>query len=146
MTTEKDIAVQAIDDARALLGALLASDWQELHVVSGETEIFIARSGGGINPMREASPPVGEEPSPQLPVTGPETPETVVTAPHVATLVDLAEVGAMVNVGQKVATLRVLDEVQDAVAPVAGRIVRHYVRPGALIEYGKRLLSIGNAA
>lgn len=142
MTADKDPAVQAINDARALLGTLLSSDWLELHVVSGDTEIFLARVGAGVNPMREAAAPVGYARA-DAPVGGGET---VMTAPHVATLVDILPAGTVVAAGQKVATLRVLDDREDVEAAVAGTVIRVGAAAGELVEYGAPLLSIAGAA
>ncbi len=132
---------RAITDARALLDTLLTSDWQDMHVLSGGTEIFIARTGGRANPMRSASEPLAP-PSP-APVAAPETP---ITAQHVATLVDIAPVGTVVQAGQKVATIRVLDEEEALLAPVAGHITDSAAAEGALIEYGMTILRIAQAA
>lgn len=151
MTIESDPATQAINDARALLDTLLASGWQELHVVSGDTEIFLARQGGGANPMRVAPAPV----SVQAPVPTQAAPgavaiapaaETVVTAPHVATLVDALAPGEAVKAGQTIATLRVLDETETVEAPVAGTIVRVEAAAGDLLDYGAPLLCIAEVA
>lgn len=132
---------RAITDARALLDTLLTSDWQDMHVMSGDTEIFIARTGGRANPMRSASEPPAQ-PSP-APAAGPETP---MTAQHVATLVDVVPVGTVVQAGQKVATIRVLDEEEALIAPVAGHVTGSIPAEGALIEYGMTILRIAQAA
>ncbi len=144
MTARKDPVVQAIDDARALLDTLLANDWQELHVVSGDTEIFLARNGGGANPMR-AAPPAAPVAVPPPPSPAPAS-ERSVTAPHVATLVDALPVGTRVAAGDRVATLHVLDDREDVAAPVAGTILRVDATPGALLDYGASLLVIAETA
>lgn len=141
MTADKDPAIAAIDDARALLDTLLTHGWQQLYLVSGDTEIFLARDGGGSNPMRMvAAAPVVTAPAAQA------GPETAVPVPHVATLEQVLAVGTHVIVGQTVATVRVLDEQEDIIAPVSGTIVRVDAAPGALLEYGATLLSIAGAA
>jgi biotin carboxyl carrier protein len=132
---------RALTDARALLEALLISGWQDVHVVSGGTEIFIARPGGRDNPLRRQVVAVG---STTEPVAG-ET-EILVAAQHVATLVDVLAVGAAVRAGEKVATIRVLDVEEDLLAPVAGRIAEAPVQPGALVEFGMTILRIAEAA
>ncbi len=141
MTAEKDPVIAAIDDARALLDTLLTSGWQQLHVASGGTEIFLARDGGGTNPMRMVAPaPVVAAPKAQA------GPETAVPVPHVATLEQASAVGTPVVAGQPVATVRVLDEQEDITAPISGTIVRVDAVPGALLEYGATLLSIAASA
>ncbi|ETI63761.1 hypothetical protein C100_11320 [Sphingobium sp. C100] len=141
--TENNAAIAAIDDARALLDTLLTSGWQQLHVASGDTEIFLARKDGGINPMRV----VAQRPAPAIAAPAAQVgPETAVPAPHVATLEHALAVGTHVTAGQTVATVRVLDEREDVAAPVSGMIVRVDAEPGALLEYGVTLLSIAVAA
>jgi acetyl-CoA carboxylase biotin carboxyl carrier protein len=140
MTRDRDDAEKAVQDARALLKAMKSGDWQELHLVSGDTEIFVARSGGGANPM--ISPPQqGPVAATAAVQPAPDT-ETIIAAPHVATLVDLLDVGSRVAAGEKVATLHVLDDAQDVEAPVAGVIASHKAQPGILVEYGDELLMI----
>lgn len=143
MSVAKDPALQAITDARALLDTLLTSGWRELHVISGDTEIFIARQGGGFNPMRASAPPAMPVPAP---VSAAVEQDTVVKAPHVATLVDLLPVGTMITAGQKIATVRVLDESEAIEAPISGTIIRHEAAAGALVDYGAVLLAIRVAA
>jgi biotin carboxyl carrier protein len=129
----------AIDDARALLDALVTSDWQDMHVVAGETEIFIAKTTGRANPMREA-------PSSIVPEVIASTETHDVRAPHVATFVGAVAIGSRVAVGDRVATLRVLDQEQELLADVAGTIAAHPVAAGALIEFGASVVTLGKAA
>ncbi|ASY44098.1 hypothetical protein CJD35_06260 [Sphingobium xenophagum] len=133
---------RAITDARALLDTLVSSDWQELHVVSGETEIFIARAGGGFNPMRLGAA-VADAELTAAPAAGPET---SVTAQHVATLVQVLPVGTDLKEGDILATIRVLDTEEAIPAPVAGRIASLSADVGSLVEYGMPILSIAQAA
>jgi biotin carboxyl carrier protein len=142
MTADKDIAVQAITDARALLDTLLGSGWHELHVQSEDMEIFLARPGGGANPMRFVPAVVVEAPA-AITAAGAET---VVKAPHVATLVDALPIGTTVTAGQKVATLRVLDEEEGLEAPCAGTVVRIGAEVGALLDFGAAVLTIAEAS
>lgn len=142
MTAESDPVAQAINDARALLGTLLASDWREIHVISGGTEIFLARPGGGANPMLAAP----AAPHPAAPETIAPARERAVKAPHVATLVDVLRVGTAVAAGDAVATLRVLDEQEVVAAPVAGTLYRIDAEVGVLLDYGAPLLVIAEAA
>jgi acetyl-CoA carboxylase biotin carboxyl carrier protein len=130
----------AIDDARALLDTLLASDWQEIHVASGTTEIFIARDGGRPNPMRQAAV------SPVAASGGLEAPEEqaqAVTAPHVATIVSLVAIGTQVDSGARIATIRVLDTEEVVAAPWAGTVTAIHADVGALVEFKTPILSLG---
>lgn len=142
MMSSDTVNDRAITDARALLDTLLSSGWQEVHVVSGETEIFIARAGGGINPMRNLV--LSAEPG--ISVATEDVTEICVTAQHVATLVDIVSVGTDLQAGDRVATIRILDVEEAIPAPVAGRISGLSVNVGALIEYGMPIFSIAQAA
>lgn len=126
---------QAIDDARALIDALTARDWQEVHVVSGDTEIFIAKNGGSINPMRAL------ENCKALPLAD-ELGPTIVKAPHVGTIVHVAAVGAVVANGEVVARLRVLDTVEDIVTPILGQIALVHAKVGALVEFDAPIIAL----
>ena len=129
-------AERAVEDARALLDTLLASAWTELHVASGGTEIFVAMAGGRENPMRAAAEPA-------VTVSAAEPAIVVeVPAPHVATLVSVEAEGASVAAGARVATLRVLDEEKELLAPVAGRVVRGLAKPGDLVEVGQPVVAL----
>jgi acetyl-CoA carboxylase biotin carboxyl carrier protein len=128
----------AIDDARALLDTLLSSDWQDIHVVSGETEIFIAREGGRPNPMRRASTVAA--PALVAEATGQDD---VVTAPHVATIVEVLAIGTQVESGARVATIRVLDTEETVSAPHAGIVTAIHAETGVLVEFKAPILSLG---
>ena len=143
-----DPTAAAINDARALLQTLMASDWREVHVRSGEAEIFIARDGGGPNPMREPAPTASAAPT-AGPVSLTEAravSDTVVTAPHVATLMEALPAGSVVSAGQTVASLRVLDETETIAAPVSGIIVRLSAAVGDLVDFKAPILSIAMGA
>lgn len=130
----------AIDDARALLDTLLASDWQDAHVVSGTTEIFIARDGGRPNPMRQAvTAPVATSSAPEER----QEPGQAVTAPHVATVVNVVAIGTLVESGARVATIRVLDTEEVVVAPHAGTVTAIHADAGTLVEFKTPILSLG---
>lgn len=138
--SQSDIPLaRAVDDARALLDALLSSGWKDLHVLSGGTEIFIAREGGRPNPMREASVFV--------PVPAAEPPqEQLVTAPHVGTVVDVRALGTMIAAGDPVATIRVLEQEETITAQAAGAVIAIHAAIGALVEYKTPVLSLSGAA
>lgn len=147
MTNEKDAAVRAIDSARALLDTLLSSGLREIHLQSGDCEIFVARKGAGASPMRAAAP-VAPAPGAASAATAPQalTVDTEIRLPHVATLVSAAAVGARVVAGQTVATVQVLDEPEDLSAPVGGVIMRVSAQPGDLLDYGTAIVVIAGAA
>ena len=130
----KDVA--AIDDARALIDALLENGWQEVHICDGETEIFIARDGAGFNPMRGMS-------EPQLPPpTTVSDARKVIVSPHVATVVWVQAAGTTVASGDPVARLSVLEDEEIISASKAARVIDVMVHSGTLVEYGSPLLEL----
>lgn len=133
MTGKTDAAAVAINNARALLGTLLASSFQDMHVVSGDMEIFLARPAGGANPMRGQAAPAPTE-------AAPLGKDTLIKAPHVATLFTTAALGDRVSAGQEIATLSVLDEQFPLLAAIAGTIVGIKSAVGSLIEFDQPLL------
>jgi biotin carboxyl carrier protein len=137
MTGTRTPLQQAIDDARALIDVLTAQGWQEVHVVSGETEIFIAKDGGSINPMRVL------ETSRALPLAD-ALGQTIVKATHVGTIVYVAAMDAVVANGQVVARFRVLDAVEDILAPVSGQIALVHAKVGALVEFDAPIIALSS--
>lgn len=139
MTIGTGASLEAINDARALLDALLANDWREIHTRSGDVEIFIARDGGAPNPMRDVAPPARAAPVAR-------EPDQAVTAPHIATLAEVLPAGTKVTRGQTLATLRVLDDSHPVEAPVGGTITRLDAAIGDLLDYKAPILSIAQGA
>lgn len=124
-----------INDARALLREFARSQWQELYLVNDGLEIFIARQGGGANPMTTAAAPA--------PAPRPEAVNKVqLSTPHVATLLTCAAEGAALKAGDVAATLELLDETVDVLAPVAGRVSLVSAASGSLLEFGAPILVI----
>ena len=133
MSDTRDEAALAVDDARALIDALLASQFQELHVRGESFEIFLAREGGGPNPMLAWVE--------EVPVEAAE-PGLSITAPHVATIVWIAAEGALPAAGDVLARLEVLGEESELRAAQAGRLARVLVRLGQLVEYGEPIAEL----
>lgn len=129
---------RAINDARALIDWLVANDWQEIHLLVGDTEIFIAQAAGRPNPLR------AEDASVAIEIGG--STEMIVAAPHVGTIVDLPAVGAAVTKGEPLAIIRVLDTVENIVAPTSGAVTALHVDIGALVEFGEPMVSLLPAA
>jgi acetyl-CoA carboxylase biotin carboxyl carrier protein len=76
------------------------------------------------------------------PIEAPRVIETIVTAPHVATLVMLDASGTTVAAGGVIGRMALLDETIDLVSDTGGTIVAHRAAPGALIEYGQPIVTI----
>jgi len=128
----------AIDDACALLEALLSNNWQDAHVVSGETEIFIARYDGRENRLCA---------EPALAIRSAETKRAFAKInAHVATLVDAAAVGSCIVAGQRIATIRVLDVDESVIATCSGEIVKVCALNGDLLEFGMPILEMSQSA
>jgi biotin carboxyl carrier protein len=133
MSGHPDPALGAVGNARALLAALLAGGWREMHIVSGGFEIFVAADGAGYNPMRapSAAEPVQDA-----------APQMSVNAPHVATLVAVAPRGTRVAKGETLATLSVLDDDIAVLAPAAGTVGLPRAAIGALVEFDQPLVGL----
>lgn len=136
MTTE---AEQAIQDARALLDALVSNNGREVRVTTGDTEIYISRTNGRLSPLlAPALAPTNATLATQAVVA--------VSAPHVATLLTTVSSGANVREGQEVARLRLLDEEIAVLAPCDGAVIVTEATPGQLLEFGVTMLSIRRTA
>lgn len=127
-----------IDNARVLLAQLVRSDWRELHVRTPDGEIFIARDGGGPNPMRQAAgaaAPLADDAN-----------LLTVAAPHVADVAWLLPVGATVAAGGVVARLDLLGETVEVSAGEAGTVARWFATVGDCVEYDAPLVGIARAS
>ncbi len=131
MSSGRTLREDAIDNARALLDALLAGNWQEIHVVSGGTEIFIARAGGSANPMREQRA--------ELASVAIAPPATRITAPHIGTVVEVSAPGTQLLTGEPIAKLQVLDTRHDVPVPLDGIVTMVDVSVSDLVEFGARI-------
>lgn len=125
--TEADRGRQAINDARVMLQAVLASGCREMFVRTGDIEIFIARESGRLNPLLSAPP---------VPSTTASLAERTIAAPHVATLAFIAAEGARLSAGDRMAVLQVLGDDTEVIAPTAGVVGTHLAKAGDLLEYG----------
>lgn len=142
MSDVKDPFAAAIDDLRALMGSFLEGDWTETHVIDARGEIFIAREGGGPNPLLAAEYEEAYESADDGFDPGVTGALRDIAAPHVATLVTVLAVGDRVAVGAELARLSVLDEEEPFLAPWAGVVAEVCVSPGALVEHGTILVRL----
>ncbi|MGH6650931.1 MAG: biotin/lipoyl-containing protein [Sphingopyxis sp.] len=134
MSDVQDPFAAAIDDLRALMTSFLDSDWSEAHVIDARGEIFIAREGGGPNPLLDE---VGGYEAADVPAAGALRD---LAAPHVATLVSILAPGDRVAAGAELARLSVLDEEQPFLSSAAGEVAEVCVSAGALVEHGTILV------
>lgn len=142
MSDVKDPFAAAIDDLRALMGSFLEGDWTETHVIDARGEIFIAREGGGPNPLLAAEYEAAYDGADEGADPGASGTLRDIAAPHVATLVTVLAAGDRVAAGAELARLSVLDEEEPFLAPAAGVVAEVCVSPGALVEHGTILVRL----
>lgn len=130
-----------VNDARVLLGQLQRSQWGELHLRTPQGEIFIARHGGGPNPMRrgttKAVAAAEDAGAASMVAAG-----HVVRAPHVGTVLAVLPAQARVEADGVVCRLSVLGEVIVVSSPHAGVVGEVFAADGALVEYESSLCTI----
>lgn len=142
MSDVKDPFAAAIDDLRALMGSFLEGNWTETHVIDARGEIFIAREGGGPNPLLGELFEDAYETADEGADAGVTGALRDIAAPHVATLVSVLAVGDRVAAGAELARLSVLDEAEPFLSPVAGVVAEVCVAPSALVEHGTILVRL----
>lgn len=128
----------AIDDLRALMDAFAESDWQELHLADGETEIYLSRDGSRGNPLLGSTHGTIE-------AVDRASPDAIfdVRTPHVCTVANVSVIaGNSVVEGQDLAILSVLDEVVVLTSPVSGVVIETLFGEGELAEFGALLFRI----
>ena len=131
-------SVASLSDVRALMDTFTSQGWQSAVVRVGDSEFLFSR-----DVLLERALPVAAD-SPALaaePVAEAAKLQWVV-APHVATLMEIAEVGSLVTKGEVVAVLSVLGERVEIFAPASGQVLGHKTEPGALVEYGQILAEL----
>lgn len=114
-----------ISEVRAMLALFARSEWKDLHVRTPSIELFIAKPGGAANPIA---------------ITASDA--IAIRAPHVATLLSLADVGAVLTEGQTVAVIELLGEKIEVPTVCAGLVTAHRAMPRELVEYDQILLTL----
>lgn len=130
-----------ITDTRALLRLFRQSDYGDLHVRSGDYELFVARPQGGANPLRAPIAQAGASAEPAAPAQVGAT-EHLVSAPHIASFVSALAIGSAVAAGDAVARIELLGEPIDLFAQQAGLVTDVMAQPGALVEYAAPLVRL----
>jgi acetyl-CoA carboxylase biotin carboxyl carrier protein len=131
-----------ITDTRALLRLFRQSGYADIHLRSGDYELFVATPNGGANPLHA---PVAVEARPALPMPVPAEAakaEQLVSAPHIASFVSALAVGSAVAAGDAVARIEVLGEPIDLCADQPGLVTEVLAEPSALIEYAAPLVRL----
>ncbi len=118
------ITQSPLDEAAAFFDLFLKSDWASCHVRGEAVEIFVAREPGHANPMLGI-----------VEAAAAHVDETMLTAPHLGTLVELAAIGTPIAPGERYGVIELLGESIDLIADRAGTIGRHVGRAGALVEF-----------
>lgn len=129
-----------ITDTRALLRLFRQSGYADIHLRSGDYELFVATLGGGANPLH-ASVAVEAAPLPAILVEAAKA-EQLVSAPHIASFVSALAVGSAVAAGDAVARIELLGEPIDLCADQPGLVTEVLAEPGALIEYAAPLVRL----
>lgn len=131
-----------ITDTRALLRLFRQSGYADIHLRSGDYELFVARPNGGANPLHA---PVAAEVVHAPPAADPAEAakaEQLVSAPHIASFVSALPVGSAVAAGDMIARIELLGEPIDLCADRAGLVTDVLAEPGALIEYAAPLVRL----
>lgn len=123
--------MSTVGNARALLDLFGRSPWRELHLRVGDEEMFLAKQGGGADPMRRAV-----DRRPAQPVL------STVRAPHLATLALVGASGEEIAEGQVLAVLELLGEEIPLPAPATGIIGAAHAAAGALVEFDQPIVDI----
>lgn len=130
-----------IDNARVLLGHFVRSDWREMHVRTPDGEIFIARHGGGANPMLGSV--AGDAAASTAAM---DAARVTIAAPHVATVAWIIAPGTPVGDGTVVARLDLLGETVEVSTARAGVVTECHVADGDFVEFEAPLLAISPAS
>lgn len=128
-----------VTDTRALLRLFRQSGYADLHLRLGDYELFVARPGGGADPLRvaTAAPQSSAEAAP-----APAAAEQLLVAPHIASFVSALPIGSAVAAGDAVARIELLGEPIDLLAAQAGLVTEVFAEPGALVEYDVPLVRL----
>lgn len=139
MSSVKD-SIAAIDNARALLNTFNANGWDSAVIRLGDSEFAFSRTEL-----------LGRPENVEVPVeawTGQATPAVQpthnISAPHIGTVVSVADAGTELVAGAVAAVLSVLAETVDVVATQPGRVVAVGVKPGELAEFGTLLVELAS--
>jgi biotin carboxyl carrier protein len=133
-----------VTDTRALLRLFRQSGYGDIHLRLDAYELFISRTGGSANPLRE---PVAVPDVPSQPEGLVQTAATshLVSAPHLASFVSAPDVGSAVAIGDAIARIELLGEPIDLLADHAGYVTEVLAAPGALVEYAAPLVRLLSA-
>ncbi|MES2492902.1 MAG: acetyl-CoA carboxylase biotin carboxyl carrier protein subunit [Pseudomonadota bacterium] len=127
-----------ISELRAMLLQFERSPLKDLYFRRGDCAVFLARPGGGANPLLAAEA-VEAAVSPALP-------PVALRAPHLGLFQPACAVGETVAAGAVLGTIDVLGRCTEVRAEVAGRIAGVLAAANDLVEYGDALIELETAA
>lgn len=130
-----------IREMRALLVQFAHSSLQDLYFRKGDWSVFLARPGGGANPMAAGDVPDEIQGIADVPPS-----LIALRAPHLGLFEPACAEGESVSAGAVIGTIDVLGRKTDVVADKAGRIAHVLVPANDLVEFGEPLVQIETAA
>ena len=131
-------SAQSLSDVRALMDTFVSQGWQSAVIRVGDSEFLFSRDAL----LERALPVAADHPALAAEPGAAPTKLQSIVAPHVATLMEIAEVGSLVTKGEVVAVLSVLEERVEIFATASGGVLGHKAEPGALVEYGQILAEL----
>jgi biotin carboxyl carrier protein len=120
-----------LQDVRALIVAIERSPWREIYVRTGGWSVFLAKPGGGPNPLRAPAAAVAARGD-----------SVDVAAAHLGLFTSCLPVGTAVTAGSVVGLVEVLGSFTEVTSDMAGIIESVLADEGALVEYGAPLVRI----
>ena len=130
-----------IREMRAMILQFEHSPLKDLYFRRGDWAVFLARPGGGANPMLaaddDAAAPI---------VAAVAAPRVLLSAPHLGLFEPACAAGDTVAAGALLGTIDVLGRRTDVLAQVSGRIAEVLVAANDLVEYGAALIEMETAA
>jgi glutaconyl-CoA decarboxylase len=134
----------------ALVARLSATGLGEVEVHEGDWAIRLRRAphaapaGRRAERGRPTAPAAVTSPAAGAPAMVPASDRErgVATAPAVGVFRALAQVGARVRAGDRIATVDLLGIPQDVLAPIDGTVVEVFAQSGEAVEYGAELAAV----
>jgi biotin carboxyl carrier protein len=133
------MTIEPISEIRALLLQFEKSGLKDFYLRTGDWRVFMARPGGGANPIAQAR----ILPAAAMEATAPQS--IPVTAPHLGLFEPACSAGDRLAEGALVARIDVLGRKTDVRAGRAGTVSSVGFAANDLVEYGETLVVIAAA-
>lgn len=124
---------ETIDDVRAILRDFRASPWRDLFVKSNDWQLFLAKPGGGPNPLQAVACMPDDEEAIAAGVCA--------TAPHAGVFVPQVQAQQTVSQGDLLGSVRVLDRETPILADAPG-VIQWLRAEGTFVEFANELVRI----